>query len=123
MNNPPDQYHTLHNTTNGVDIENSTSQTPVMTPGVQTGITPGPSINTPPGEPIFLPEPKAPPKEIRRWLSGDPPKFPLPKSADSSGWQECYKYVNEYDEDMCESWKDEIDKLLIFASRCWQAHA
>ncbi|TFK58047.1 hypothetical protein BDN72DRAFT_733261, partial [Pluteus cervinus] len=30
-------------------------------------------------------------------------------------WQECYKRVKEYDEDMCESWKDEIDKLLIFA--------
>ncbi|TFK68281.1 hypothetical protein BDN72DRAFT_752917, partial [Pluteus cervinus] len=31
-------------------------------------------------------------------------------------WEECHKLVEDYDDEMCRAWKDEIDKLLIFAS-------
>ncbi|TFK61249.1 hypothetical protein BDN72DRAFT_471402 [Pluteus cervinus] len=57
------------------------------------------------------PDPEIP----RRWRVDTPLQHPLPKHTDSSAWEGCYKGVNDYDEDMCRVWKDEIDKLLIFA--------
>ncbi|TFK63818.1 hypothetical protein BDN72DRAFT_775447 [Pluteus cervinus] len=39
----------------------------------------------------------------------------MPKTTGQSCWEQCYKRVKEYDEDMCKAWKDEIDKLLVFA--------
>ncbi|PFH47376.1 hypothetical protein AMATHDRAFT_67872 [Amanita thiersii Skay4041] len=42
-----------------------------------------------------------------------PRKFQLTKERDN--WEHCLKLVQEYDRDMCQAWKEEIDKLLIFA--------
>ncbi|TFK61998.1 hypothetical protein BDN72DRAFT_964833 [Pluteus cervinus] len=55
------------------------------------------------------------PKIPERWKMGTPLKNPLPKSTSQSCWEQCYVRVKEHDEDMCKLWKDEIDKLLIFA--------
>ncbi|TFK66746.1 hypothetical protein BDN72DRAFT_771583, partial [Pluteus cervinus] len=44
-----------------------------------------------------------------------PPRTAIPNTSGKSGWQQCYQRVKEYDDDMCKVWKDEIDKLLIFA--------
>jgi len=29
-------------------------------------------------------------------------------------WQKCHRLTEKHDEEMCEAWKEEIDKLLIF---------
>ncbi|TFK63855.1 hypothetical protein BDN72DRAFT_299399 [Pluteus cervinus] len=52
---------------------------------------------------------------IKPWKSGAPLKNPIANSSGQSCWEQCYKRVKEYDEDMCKVLKDEIDKLLIFA--------
>jgi hypothetical protein len=37
-----------------------------------------------------------------------------PKVGDS--WEKCLKAVEGYDNDMCTSWKEDIDTLLVFVS-------
>ncbi|TFK63815.1 hypothetical protein BDN72DRAFT_847241 [Pluteus cervinus] len=37
------------------------------------------------------------------------------KSTAPACWEECWKSVNEFDNNMCKVWKDDIDHLLIFA--------
>jgi len=32
-------------------------------------------------------------------------------------WRKCYKLVEKYDNEMCDAWKEEVDKLMIFV-RC-----
>ncbi|TFK68280.1 hypothetical protein BDN72DRAFT_858511 [Pluteus cervinus] len=49
-----------------------------------------------------------------RWRVGTNFTFPVPKPA-KNPWEACRKLVEDYDDDMCRAWKDEIDKLLIFA--------
>ncbi|TFK63819.1 hypothetical protein BDN72DRAFT_802919, partial [Pluteus cervinus] len=56
-----------------------------------------------------------PPNLPEPWKIRTPLNNPLPKTTGQSCWEKCYRYVKEYDEDMCKAWKDEIDKLLIFA--------
>ncbi|TFK17735.1 hypothetical protein FA15DRAFT_604485, partial [Coprinopsis marcescibilis] len=36
-------------------------------------------------------------------------------SVPTFSWKEGRKLVEKHDDDMCRGWKDEIDKLLIFA--------
>jgi len=36
----------------------------------------------------------------------------VPKKGDP--WEKCFKKVKDYDEDMCEGWREEVDNLLIF---------
>ncbi|KAF9568291.1 hypothetical protein CPC08DRAFT_757782 [Agrocybe pediades] len=49
---------------------------------------------------------------IPPWLH-DESTFPLPSKADS--WEHCRKLTEEYDAEMCRTWKSELDYLLIFA--------
>ncbi|PFH47130.1 hypothetical protein AMATHDRAFT_43138 [Amanita thiersii Skay4041] len=42
-----------------------------------------------------------------------PQKHQLKKDRDN--WEHCLQLVTDYDKDMCNAWKEEIDKLLIFA--------
>ncbi|PFH45879.1 hypothetical protein AMATHDRAFT_8540 [Amanita thiersii Skay4041] len=47
------------------------------------------------------------------WKCGDPLRHPLPKkSADPLGG--IFELMKMYDKNMCDAWKDEIEKLLIF---------
>jgi hypothetical protein len=61
-----------------------------------------------------------------------PPKAPSPVAAETTAkasverkpykfapdvgdnWEKCLKKVEDYDNDMCKSWKEEIDTLLVF---------
>ncbi|KAF8069128.1 hypothetical protein FPV67DRAFT_1669153 [Lyophyllum atratum] len=47
------------------------------------------------------------------WRCGDPYRHNVPKTGDH--WEDCHKLVKKYDKDMCDAWRDEVDKLLIFA--------
>ncbi|TFK60535.1 hypothetical protein BDN72DRAFT_523948 [Pluteus cervinus] len=68
-------------------------------------------------EGISAPEPPCPPgvKVPPAWKLNAPLKVPLPSETGPSCWEECYKRVAEYDENMCKAWREEIDKLLLFA--------
>jgi hypothetical protein len=59
-----------------------------------------PAQNTP--EPSLTPQ-------FRKPLG--PYKF-APEVGDN--WEKCLKAVEKYDNDMCTSWKEEIDTLLVF---------
>ncbi|KAH9476274.1 hypothetical protein JR316_0011847 [Psilocybe cubensis] len=47
------------------------------------------------------------------WRCSDPHRYNIPKKDDS--WKKCHSIVEKYDNEMCDAWKDEVDKLLIFA--------
>ncbi|CAA7257496.1 unnamed protein product [Cyclocybe aegerita] len=47
------------------------------------------------------------------WRCGNPHRFSTPKNGDS--WHKCWKLTEKHDNEMCDAWKDEVDKLLIFA--------
>ncbi|KAF9560785.1 hypothetical protein CPC08DRAFT_461028 [Agrocybe pediades] len=47
------------------------------------------------------------------WHCGEPQRYGTPKKGDS--WQKCRKLAEKYDTEMCDAWKEEVDKLLIFA--------
>ncbi|KAF9524905.1 hypothetical protein CPB83DRAFT_860440 [Crepidotus variabilis] len=47
------------------------------------------------------------------WHCGDPHRYGTPKKGDS--WHKCHKLTEKYDNEMCDAWKEEVDKLLIFA--------
>ncbi|KAF8960793.1 hypothetical protein BDZ97DRAFT_1905772 [Flammula alnicola] len=47
------------------------------------------------------------------WHCGDPHRYGAPKKGDS--WQKCHELTEKYDNELCDAWKDEVDKLLIFA--------
>ncbi|TFK67432.1 hypothetical protein BDN72DRAFT_888879 [Pluteus cervinus] len=49
-----------------------------------------------------------------KWLPNEPLRYPVPKLSEDP-WEACHKVVDKYDDDICKAWKDEIDKLLIFA--------
>ncbi len=46
------------------------------------------------------------------WRCGDPYRYGPPKTGNS--WTKCHELTEKYDNDMCEAWKDEVDKLLVF---------
>ena len=46
------------------------------------------------------------------WHCGDPHRYGAPKKGDS--WNKCHKLTEKYDNEMCDAWKEEVDKLLIF---------
>lgn len=46
------------------------------------------------------------------WHCGDPHRYGAPKKGDS--WNKCHKLAEKYDNEMCDAWKEEVDKLLIF---------
>ena len=48
------------------------------------------------------------------WRCGDTRHYDIPKNED--GWKKCKAMVEKYDDEMCDAWKDEVDKLLIFVS-------
>ncbi|KAH9476526.1 hypothetical protein JR316_0010438 [Psilocybe cubensis] len=48
------------------------------------------------------------------WICGDPLKYPLPKP-DSDPWARVLEPMLEKENEMCESWRDEINNILIFA--------
>ncbi|KAF8910511.1 hypothetical protein CPB84DRAFT_1222866 [Gymnopilus junonius] len=48
-----------------------------------------------------------------KWQSGDPYQYPIP--CDGDPWQKLLKPLLERDRAQCESWKDEVHNLLIFA--------
>ncbi|KAJ3557560.1 hypothetical protein NP233_g11709 [Leucocoprinus birnbaumii] len=47
------------------------------------------------------------------WISGG--RFRYPVIPNSNPWEGCFKPVHRHDKEMCERWRDEVDKLLIFA--------
>ncbi|KAF9481748.1 hypothetical protein BDN70DRAFT_930582 [Pholiota conissans] len=47
------------------------------------------------------------------WRSEDPHRYQIPKLGDS--WHECHNLTEKYDNELCDAWKEEVDKLLIFA--------
>ncbi|KAF8888548.1 hypothetical protein BD779DRAFT_1672226 [Infundibulicybe gibba] len=49
----------------------------------------------------------------KTWRCDTPYQVPVPGSGDS--WKACHELAERYDRGMCEAWRDEIDKLLIFA--------
>lgn len=49
----------------------------------------------------------------KKWQSGDPDHFTIPRKGDP--WEECFKQVQRFDEEMCRGWREEIDTLLVFA--------
>ncbi|KDR79392.1 hypothetical protein GALMADRAFT_137234 [Galerina marginata CBS 339.88] len=49
----------------------------------------------------------------RPWHCGDPHRYGAPKKGDA--WQKCNELTEKYDNEMCDAWKEEVDKLLIFA--------
>ncbi|KAJ3501608.1 hypothetical protein NLJ89_g9261 [Agrocybe chaxingu] len=53
------------------------------------------------------------PPDFKPWLTGDPYHHYIPKKEDP--WQECFKLVLKFDDEMCRGWREEIDTLLVFA--------
>jgi hypothetical protein len=47
-----------------------------------------------------------------RWLLGEPRKYAIPEEGDP--WERCYQKVKDYDDDLCDGWRDQVEKLLIF---------
>src|SRR5688572_4991207 len=47
-------------------------------------------------------------------MCGEPHRYTSPWKGNS--WQRCRRMVDKYDEEMCDAWKEEVDKLLIFVS-------
>ncbi|TFK64310.1 hypothetical protein BDN72DRAFT_274498 [Pluteus cervinus] len=58
--------------------------------------------------------PSLPENMAEPWKIGSPLKSPTP--ADSQYWKKFYEPVRRYDKARCAEWRDEIDKLLLFAS-------
>jgi len=46
------------------------------------------------------------------WHCGDPYRYRVPRDPDA--WTKCHNLTERYDDDMCDAWKEEVDKLLIF---------
>ncbi|KAF9444719.1 hypothetical protein P691DRAFT_806955 [Macrolepiota fuliginosa MF-IS2] len=53
------------------------------------------------------------PAETLPWRCGEKYQYGSVAAADS--WQKCHHLVKRYDDDMCDAWREEVDKLLIFA--------
>ncbi|KAF8182032.1 hypothetical protein BJ912DRAFT_881960 [Pholiota molesta] len=53
------------------------------------------------------------PPDFQPWFTGDPCRFPLPNEDDP--WDQCFKSVMKFDEEMCRGWREEVDTLLVFA--------
>ncbi|KAK7470176.1 hypothetical protein VKT23_001614 [Stygiomarasmius scandens] len=49
----------------------------------------------------------------RLWQEGDPYRFAPKRRGDP--WEQCMKRVDNYDDEMCRGWKEDIDTLLVFA--------
>lgn len=49
---------------------------------------------------------------FKPWRSGDPHYHKVPRKGDP--WEECFKLVQKFDEEMCRGWREEIDTLLVF---------
>ncbi|KAF5351204.1 hypothetical protein D9756_008311 [Leucocoprinus leucothites] len=47
------------------------------------------------------------------WISGG--RFRYPVVPNSNPWEGCFKPVHRHDKEMCGRWRDEVDKLLVFA--------
>lgn len=50
----------------------------------------------------------------KKWQCGDPYQYPVTEKGDQ--WQMLLKPLLEKDHDQCQSWKDEVQNLLIFVS-------
>ncbi|PFH47361.1 hypothetical protein AMATHDRAFT_87764 [Amanita thiersii Skay4041] len=48
------------------------------------------------------------------WVCGEPLSFPFPTTSDNP-LGAIYDRMKKYDKNMCDAWRDEIEKLLIFA--------
>ena len=42
---------------------------------------------------------------------------------DGTSWTKCHQLTERYDDDMCDAWKEEVDKLLIFVRSCLSLHS
>ncbi|KAF8636072.1 hypothetical protein AX17_003779 [Amanita inopinata Kibby_2008] len=72
--------------------------------------TAGAGASTSNYESSSIPTPEKPPEP---WRCGESFRYGLPKNRDH--WAHCRKLVDKHDKDMCDAWKDGVDKLLIFA--------
>ncbi|KAF5353978.1 hypothetical protein D9756_006932 [Leucocoprinus leucothites] len=52
---------------------------------------------------------------IDPWRCGEKYQYGGSPEAASGSWQKCHRLVKRYDDDMCDAWREEVDKLLIFA--------
>ncbi|KAJ2933029.1 hypothetical protein H1R20_g4068, partial [Candolleomyces eurysporus] len=50
----------------------------------------------------------------RPWKSGGPYRYAISRQEKDS-WHKCRRLADKYDDGMCAAWKEEVDKLLIFA--------
>ncbi|KAJ2921081.1 hypothetical protein H1R20_g16014, partial [Candolleomyces eurysporus] len=53
------------------------------------------------------------------WSSDDPRVYPFPKAEakpESDAWAVCFDLGRKYDKERCDAWRDEVDKLLLFAA-------
>ncbi|KAG2008223.1 hypothetical protein CC2G_013677 [Coprinopsis cinerea AmutBmut pab1-1] len=48
-----------------------------------------------------------------QWKTGDPYHHPIPSQGDA--WEESFRVVQRFDDEMCRGWREEIDTLLVFA--------
>ncbi|THU88925.1 hypothetical protein K435DRAFT_678972 [Dendrothele bispora CBS 962.96] len=51
--------------------------------------------------------------KTRLWKEGDPYRFAPKRRGDP--WEQCMRRVDNYDDEMCRGWKEDIDTLLVFA--------
>ncbi|KAJ3572442.1 hypothetical protein NP233_g3080 [Leucocoprinus birnbaumii] len=52
---------------------------------------------------------------IDPWRCGEKYQYSSSPESASGSWQKCHRLVKKYDDDMCDAWREEVDKLLIFA--------
>ncbi|KAH9478609.1 hypothetical protein JR316_0009066 [Psilocybe cubensis] len=85
-----------------------------------SGLRKSPSRSVSPHASLHTLEPNAPStykseftQGFNPWGTDDPYHYPIPKKDDP--WDECFKLVLKFDEEMCRGWREEIDTLLVFA--------
>ncbi|KAF8968847.1 hypothetical protein BDZ97DRAFT_1967881 [Flammula alnicola] len=56
-------------------------------------------------------------EKLKHWQSGDPfyEQTELLKETENDAWEIAYALAREHDKGMCSAWREEIDKLMIFA--------
>ncbi|KAJ2915917.1 hypothetical protein MD484_g4506, partial [Candolleomyces efflorescens] len=56
---------------------------------------------------------------VKPWSSNDPRVYAFPKAEakpESDAWTICFDLGRKYDKERCDAWRDEVDKLLLFAA-------
>ncbi|KAF5360160.1 hypothetical protein D9758_011365 [Tetrapyrgos nigripes] len=92
----------------------SLSSTRHLDPGVSPGQHPRSSVSNEGAsymswtEKVYEPD-----SSTRLWKEGEPYRFAPKRRGDP--WEYCMKRVDNYDDEMCRGWNEDIDTLLVFA--------